>query len=116
METTVDKIRKISKNLINRPSNSGCILKLERTNNDLQQLEKKMTSYVYEPNTYTLFIKSETLRQTLESLKNTNAELIKALKREKDLKIELFEKTMAQVRSYLELQNSVEEYCNLLRY
>ena len=42
-------------------------------------------------------------------------ELIKALKREKDLKIELFEKTMAQIRSYLEVQKSVEEYSNMLR-
>ena len=112
METTP----KISRNLINRPSNSGCILKLERTNNDLCQLERKMTSYVCEPNTYTLFMKSETLRQTLRSLKNTNAELIKALKREKDLKIELFDKTMVQVRSFLEVQKSVEEYSNMLRY
>ncbi|ASO07742.1 hypothetical protein GQ41_1052 [Arenibacter algicola] len=112
METTP----KISRNLISRPSNSACILKLERTNNDLCQLERKMTSYVCEPNTYNLFIKSETLRQTLQSLKNTNAELIKALKREKDLKIDLFEKTMAQIRSYLEIQKSVEEYSNMLRY
>ncbi|RTE52034.1 hypothetical protein EHW67_17705 [Arenibacter aquaticus] len=112
METTP----KMSKNLLYRPSKSGCILKLERTNNDLSYLEKKMTSYVCEPNTYTLFIKSESLRQTLRSLKHANAELIKALKREKDLKIDLFEKTMDQIRSYMELQKSVEEYSSMLRY
>jgi len=112
METTP----KMSKNLLYRPSKSGCILKLERTNNDLSHLEKKMTSYVCEPNTYTLFIKSESLRQTLRSLKNSNAELINALKREKDLKIDLFEKTMDQVRSFMEIQKSVEEYSSMLRY
>ncbi len=112
METTP----KMSRNLINRPSKSGCIQKLERTNNDLSQLERKLTSYVCEPNTYTLFIKSESLRQALSNLKKSNAELIKALKREKDLKIDLFERTIVQIRSFMEIQKSVEEYNSMLRY
>ena|SRR5690606_3454635 len=110
---TPEKI--ISNKLPNKTSNIGCILKLERTNKDLQQLEKQLTSYIFEPNTYMLFIKSESIRQNLRALKNTNAELIKALKREKYLKIELFERTTAQVRSFMEIKSSMEEYSRLLR-
>src|SRR5690606_37400333 len=113
METT-EKI--INNKLPARTSNTGCILKLERTNKDLQQLEKKLTSYIFEPNTYMLFIKSESIRQNLNALKNTNAELIKALKCESYLKIELFERTIAQIRSFIEIKSSVDEYSQLLRY
>jgi len=113
METT-EKI--INEKSSNRPSNTGCILKLERANKDLQQLEKQLTSYIFEPNTYMLFIKSESIRQNLSLLKNSNNELIKALRREKDLKIELFERTIAQIRSFVEIKSSVDEYSRLLRY
>lgn len=112
METT----EKINNKLPATASNMGCILKLERTNKDLQQLEKQLMSYVFEPNTYMLFIKSESIRQNLSVLKNTNAELIKTLKRERYLKIELFERTIAQIRSFMEIKNSVDEYSQLLRY
>lgn len=99
-----------------KTSNIGCILKLERTNNDLQQLEKQLMSYIFEPNTYILFIKSESIRQNLSLLRNANTELIKALKRERYFRIELFERTVAQMRSFMEVKNSVDEYCSLLRY
>lgn len=101
--------------LIARTSNSGCILKLERTNKDLQQLEKQLASYIFEPNTYILFIMSESIRQNLNVLKHANAELIKALKGERYLKIELFEKTIAQIRSFMQIRSSVNEYYRLLR-
>lgn len=113
METT-EKIT--NKKLPATTSNTGCILKLERTNKDLQQLEKQLMSYILEPNTYILFIQSESIRQNLNVLKNTNTELIKALKRERYLKVELFEKTIAQIRSFMEIKNSVDEYSQLLRY
>ena len=112
METT-EKITNTK--LPARTSNTGCILKLERTNKDLQQLEKQLTSYIFEPNTYVLFIESESIRQNLRVLRTTNMELIKTLKREKYLKIELFERTTAQIRSFMEIKNSMEEYGRLLR-
>jgi len=114
METT-EKITNNNK-LPAKTSNTGCIIKLERTNKDLQQLEKQLTSYIFEPNTYMLFIKSESIRQNLNVLKNTNAELIKVLKRERYLKIELFEKTITQIRSFMDIKSSMDEYSRLLRY
>jgi hypothetical protein len=99
-----------------RLSKTSCILKLERTDKDLHQLEKQLTSYIFEPNTYMLFIKFESIRQNLSTIKKANSELIKALKREKYLGIELFEKTMIQIRSFVEIKSSVDEYSRLLRY
>lgn len=113
METT-EKIT--NDKLPTRLSKTSCILKLERTNKDVQQLEKKLTSYIFEPNTYMLFIKSESIRQNLRLLKNANSELIKTLEREKYLRIDLFERTIAQIRSFVEIKSSVDEYSKLLRY
>ncbi|MCM4166291.1 hypothetical protein KCTC52924_03219 [Arenibacter antarcticus] len=113
-------VQTISRNLIDRSSIgssiSHCVLKLERNKKDLQQLEKQFGSYIYEPTTYSLFAKSEAIKRSIISLKNNNLELISALKRERDLKIELFEKTLLQIRSFMEIKNSVNEYCKQLRY
>lgn len=106
----------ISRNLINRPSNNRCILKLERNNKNLQQLEKQFSSYIYEPTTYLLFTKYQKIRQSLTTLKKNNAELIASLKRERDLKIDLYEKTMLLNRSFLEIQKLFDEYSRQLRY
>lgn len=113
METTE---RIITNKLSARASNTGCILKLERTGRDLQQLEQKIMSYIFEPNTYILFIKSESIRQNLSALKITNAELITALKCERYLRIELLERTIAQIRSFMNIKSAVDEYSRLLRY
>ena len=113
METT-EKIT--NDKLPTRLTKTSCILKLERTNKDVQQLEKKLTSYIFEPNTYMLFIKSESIRQNLRLLKSANSELIKILEREKYLRIDLFERTIAQIRSFVEIKSSVDEYSKLLRY
>lgn len=112
MKTT----QSISRNQNTELTNSGCIVKLERANKDLQQLERQFTSYIYEPTTYSLFDKSQTIRQSLSSLKDTNAELIATLKREKELKIELFEKTISQIRSFMEVQKSFDDYSRQLRH
>ncbi|GGW44489.1 hypothetical protein [Arenibacter certesii] len=109
-------IHSIPGNLTITPSNSGCILQLERNIEDLHQLEKQFASYIYEPTTYSLFTKSQRIRESLSSLKKSNAELMATLSREKDLKIELFEKTMLQIRSFVDIQKSFDDYCRKIRY
>ncbi|MDX1362810.1 hypothetical protein [Arenibacter latericius] len=103
-------------NLADRPTNRGCIETLKRNNRNLKQLERKFTSYIYEPTTYSLFSKSQKIREALSNLKNSNAELITLLNQEGDIKFELFEKTMLQIRSFMEIQKLIDDYSKLVRH
>lgn len=96
-------------------SKSECILKLQRNTLDLQQLETKMASYVCEPNTYELFNKCQSILHNLRKLKQRNQELIQTIQKRKQLQIEEWESTIRQVRDFIDLSQSADDYRKLLR-
>ncbi len=79
-------------------------------------MERQFSSYIYEPNTYSLFTKLETIRTSLSNLKKGNAELLANLQKKKALKIQQIHKTKEQIYSFMELKKLFDDYTKQLRY
>ena len=104
------------RNLSTRYTKNYCIKKLEKNYKALQEMERQFSSYIYEPNTYSLFTKLETIRTSLSNLKKGNAELLANLQKKKALKIQQIHKTKEQIYSFMELQKLFDDYTKQLRY
>ena len=92
------------------------ILRLERNNKDLTQLKDRLSSYMVEPRTYSLFQQIEYLRNRMEYLRNTNQEILSALKREPRKSFaDIMDAIKRQFREFYELQQGIDEYINVVR-
>ncbi len=98
--------------------NSGinsALLKLERNNNRLLFLEKKLKSYICEPKTRRLYDRMESIKQSLENLKKSNLEIIRALKDHSLFYEEAKERILQQLETYKTLELKVLEYIGMAK-
>lgn len=100
------------------PTNSGstnALLRLERNNRSLLSLEEKLKSYVCEPKTRSLYHRLESLKQNLSNLKNSNLEIIKALKDHTMFFEDAKECIREQIENYKSLELKVLEYIGMAK-
>lgn len=86
------------------------VLKLERHQRDLQQLQKKLNSYICEPKTYSLFERMEVLRWELEKLRSDNATIIANVKDHTRTMNDYVERIKKQFLEFNSMQKGVEDY------
>src|SRR5690606_8623145 len=104
-----------NRHLAHNTRRDTCILRLERNNKDLMQLKDKLSSYMLEPRTYSLFQQIEYLRNRMEYLKNTNQEILYALKEPRKSFADIMDSIKQQFREFYELQQGIDEYINITR-
>ncbi len=92
-----------------------CIVQLERNDRILSQMHKKMSSYIYEPNTTSLFEQSEGLKHKMNTLKKTNIEILNSFKQQKQILKEEIEFVKNQFKAINDLQTGVDNYFNSVR-
>jgi len=86
------------------------LLRLERNQKDLLQLRAKLSSYLCEPKTYSLFERIEALRSSMDNLSNTNNEIIHALKEHKKTVGDYVDRAKNQLSEFKRLNAGVEDY------
>lgn len=86
------------------------VLKLERSQQDVGQLRNKLNSYICEPKTYSLFERMEALKNGLDTLSNTNREIILSVRQRKKHTVDFVDRVRQQFIAFNELQRGVEEY------
>ena len=101
--------------LTKEANRNSCILRLERNNKDLVQLNSKLSSYMLEPRTYSLFQQIENLRSRMEYLKNTNQEILSILKEPRKSFTDMLDSIKQQLREFTELQQGIDEYIHIAR-
>ncbi|TMM57268.1 hypothetical protein FEE95_12335 [Maribacter algarum] len=89
---------------------SALVMRLERNQNDLRQLKNKLNSYICEPRTYSLFERIESLKSGLETLDNSNTQIIRSLKSRKKSVEEYVDSAKEQLNKFSQLQQRVEDY------
>lgn len=94
---------------------TNALLRLERNNQSLLSLEEKLKSYVCEPKTLTLYDRMESLKQSLANLKNSNLEIIKALKDHSLVFENAKECISEQLENYRSLELKVLEYIGMAK-
>lgn len=95
---------------------NALVLKLERSQQDVGQLRNKLNSYICEPKTYSLFERMEALKNGLDTLSNTNREIILSVRqRKKHHTADFVDRVRQQFIAFNELQRGVEEYMQGLR-
>jgi len=100
------------------PRNSGsdsALLRLERNNQSLLSLEEKLRSYVCEPKTRRLYDRMESIKQSLQNLKNSNLEIIRALKDHSLFYEEAKDRILQQLETYKTLELKVLEYIGMAK-
>ena len=96
-------------------SSNNALLRLERNNRSLLSLEEKLKSYVCEPKTRSLYNRMESLKQSLSKLKNSNLEIIKALKDHTLFFEDAKERIREQLENYKSLELKVLEYIGMAK-
>lgn len=94
---------------------NALVLKLERSQQDVGQLRNKLNSYICEPKTYSLFERMEALKNGLDTLSNTNKEIILSVRERKKHTVDFVDRVRQQFIAFNELQRGVEEYMQGLR-
>lgn len=94
---------------------TNALLRLERNNQSLLSLEEKLKSYVCEPKTRSLYNRMESLKQSLANLKNSNLEIIKALKDHSLVFENAKERIREQLENYKSLELKVLEYIGMAK-
>lgn len=89
---------------------SALVVRLERNQKDLGQLKTKLNSYICEPRTHSLFERIESLKTGLESLNNSNTQIISSLKSHKKSVESYVDSAREQLMKFNQLQQSVEDY------
>ncbi len=86
------------------------ILKLERHQRALQQLQNKLNSYICEPKTYSLYERMEVLKWELEKLRSDNATIIANVKSHTRTMNNYVERIKNQFLEFNSMQKGVEDY------
>lgn len=95
-------IRETEKNVL--------VLRLELNQKDVNRLRNQLSSYRYEPKTYSLFERMENLRKGLDNLTKTNSEIITSLKEKRKLVDSYVESAKRQFAEFNMLHRGIEEY------
>lgn len=95
-------------------SNSS-LVRLERNKLALISLEEQLKSYVCEPKTQRLFERMENLKHNLKSLKNSNQEMINALKNHTLFSEDVKDRIRKQLDTYKSLELKVLEYIGMAK-
>ncbi|UCD61717.1 MAG: hypothetical protein JSV59_03875 [Flavobacteriaceae bacterium] len=96
-------------------SNNDVLLRLERNNRSLLSLEEKLKSYVCEPKTRSLYDRMESLKNSLSKLKNSNREIITALKDHTLFFEDAKDRIREQFETYKALELKVLEYIGMAK-
>ncbi|NAS13646.1 hypothetical protein [Poritiphilus flavus] len=91
------------------------ILRLERNNSQILCLKDKLSSYVCEPKTLSLFEHMESLKSRLERMRNSNLEVISMLKDQKKALEIRKENIVNRFKEFKELEDNVFEYIGMAR-
>lgn len=89
---------------------SSLVTHLERNQHDLQKMKSTLSSYICEPRTPSLYERSESLKQKLENLRNTHAEVIQSLKNQKKSLSSYVDRAKQQFQEFYLLQKGVADY------
>ncbi len=89
---------------------NALVLRLELNQKYVDRLREQLSSYRYEPNTYSLFERMESLRNGLDNLTRTNSEIIMSLKEKRKWVDSYVESGKRQFTEFNLLRRSVEEY------
>ncbi len=109
--TSSDPISRASR----RSDNHIHILRLNRLNHELSQLNKNLCSYVCEPQTRMLFLKKESLTYRLSGLRQNNDRLILILRTRQSPEINPLEKMKEHFNEYHSLELEVLEYIGMAK-
>lgn len=90
-------------------------MRLERNQKDIYQLKSKLNSYICEPKTYALFERIQTLRNGLETLSNSNIEIIQSLKHQKKSVETYIDSAKEQFKKFNQLQEGIDAYVTGIR-
>ena len=96
-------------------SSNDALLRLERNNRSLLSLEEKLKSYVCEPKTRSLYDRMESLKNSLSKLKNSNREIIMALKDHTLFFEDAKDRIREQFETYKALELKVLEYIGMAK-
>ncbi len=98
----------------NRPKINE-LLRLDRANNDLMQLGHKLNSYTCEPCTQSMHEQIQSLRTRMEQLRNSNNELIAAVRQRKKSFEDVADVVKKQLREFNELQKGIFDYTRMAK-
>ena len=96
--------------LTNVTEPKNCIIQLERNDRILSQMHKKLSSYIYEPNTTSLFEQSEDLKHKMSTLKKANIEILNSFKHKKQIVKNEIEYVKNQFKAINDLQAGIDSY------
>jgi len=107
--------RPVSRVPITSSRNIALLRLVERNNQSLQSLEEKLKSYVCEPKTRSLYDRMESLKRRLANLKNSNLEIIAALKEHTLFFEDAKDRIRQQIESYKAFELKVLEYIGMAK-
>ncbi|MEX0273699.1 MAG: hypothetical protein AB3N16_04900 [Flavobacteriaceae bacterium] len=91
------------------------LLRIERTGHDIDQIEKQLCSYRYEPRTLESYKKFEVLKSRLEHMHEDNRTLWGNLQRNMDVKEAEYRKVRSHLLDFNDLQFGVSVYMQEVR-
>ncbi len=94
-------------NILTAEDQNNFLLRLERTDRELEQLRSKLNSYICEPKTYGLFEQMEELQLRLAELKMKNTEIMSSLRMGR---AQLGNRIQQQLQDLKILERGVAEY------
>lgn len=97
-------------------SRSTSILRLERNNWDLVQLNNMLSCYRCEPKTYERFEELSELKMRIHDLRKSNLEIISAIQNGTQYQSVGLGRIRRQLLEFNELQRRVEAYRNPIRF
>ncbi|MBU2946610.1 hypothetical protein [Zobellia uliginosa] len=92
---------------------NAIVVRLQRNQKDLVQMRTKLNSYRFEPKTYSLYERIESLRSKMDSLSHSNSEIISSLKDTRKTVHTHLERAKRHLNEFRRLNDGVEEYLNI---
>ena len=96
--------------IVNDVEKNTLVMRLERNQTDLGQLKCKLSSYLCEPRTPSLFERIQSLRNDLETLVHKNHEIIQSLKGSRNIDGTSVDRANNQFAAFGKLQRGIEAY------
>ncbi|MGB7394159.1 MAG: hypothetical protein WA913_07190 [Pricia sp.] len=95
---------------IRETEKNALVLRLELNQKDLDRLRGQLSSYRYEPKTYNLFERMESLRNGLDQLSKTNLEIIVSIREKRKQVDNYVESVKQQFAEFNTLHRKIEDY------
>ncbi len=103
------------KSSLKNNTKNALIMRLERNQIDLQQLEVKLNAYTCEPQTQSLFERKEALRDGLKKLSSSNVEIVIMLNSDEQMSKFNTESITQHFLECNRLQRDIEDYLTGVR-